>query len=69
MVDIKPLNAKVLNGESEVITYKEKLPCFHKFAYRTAGEIICVRCNMGLYIQGNEHLKSGHLFKGNKRII
>jgi hypothetical protein len=69
MGDLKPLNAKELGGESEEITIREKLPCFHKFAYKTAGEIICIRCNMGLFIQGNEKLVKGHLFKGSKRIL
>lgn len=69
MSDLDPINAKALKGEVEEITVKEKLPCFHKFSYRAAGEIVCVRCNMGLFIQGDEHLKHGHLFKGSKQII
>jgi hypothetical protein len=66
---LDPLNAKELKGEVEEIIVKEKLPCFHKFTYKEAGEIICIKCNMGFYIQGDEHLKNGHLFKGDKRII
>ena len=66
---LSPLDAKSLGGESEEIIIKEKLPCFHKFAYKTAGEIVCVKCNAGFFIQGDEHLKGGHLFKGSKKII
>ena len=69
MGDLPPLNEKVLNGESEDIIVKEKLPCFHKFSYKTAGEIVCVKCNVGFFIQGDEELRHGHLFKGNKKII
>lgn len=66
---LSPLNAKKLKGESEEITVKEKLPCFHKFSYRTAGEIVCMKCNAGFFIQGDEELRNGHLYKSGKRII
>lgn len=66
---LDPLNGKELNAVSEDITVREKLPCFHKFTYRAAGEIICVKCNAGFFIQGDEHLVKGHLFKGSKQII
>jgi hypothetical protein len=69
MSDLDPLNVKALGGEVEEITLNEKLPCSHKFSYRTAGEVVCVRCNVGFFIQGDEELRHGHLFKGNKKII
>lgn len=66
---LDPLDGKTLGGESQDITVREKLPCFHKFANRTAGEIVCVKCNVGFFIQGDEHLEHGHLFKKGRRII
>ncbi len=69
MIDIRPLDVKALGGEVEEIELKEKVPCYHKFAYKTAGEVICVKCNVGFFIQGDEELRHGHLYKGSIKII
>jgi hypothetical protein len=66
---LNPLNVKTLGGESEDIELKDKIPCFHKFAYKSGWEIICVKCNVGFFIQGDEELRHGHLYKGNEKIV
>jgi len=69
MSDLEPLNGKALGGEVEDIELKKKLPCSHKFSYKSAGEVTCTKCNAGFFIQGDEELRHGHLFKGNNKII
>lgn len=66
---LPPLNARSLNGESETIVLKDRVPCEHEFAYRKANEVICSKCHAGFFLSGDEHLKDGHLFKGSKRIL
>lgn len=64
-----PLNPKRLGGESRDIYLKEPKVCNHIFSYYKAGEIICDKCRVGFFIEGSEHLKNGHLYKGNKKVI
>ena len=66
---LDPLDVKSLGVKSEDIALREPKPCNHIFSYYKAGEIICRKCNAGLYIQADEHLEDGHLYKLGKRII
>ena len=66
---LDPLNVKSLGVESEDIVLKEPKVCNHIFSYYKAGEILCRKCNMGFFIQADEHLENGHLYKSGKKII
>ena len=66
---LEPLNAKRLGGESEDIKVKEVPSCQHYFIYKTAGEIVCRKCDAGMFIRGDEEVKNGRLYSGGKLVV
>lgn len=66
---LSPLNVKQLKGESEDIEVNAPKQCEHFFSYRTAREILCRKCNIGLFLQGDEKCENGHLYSGGKLVL
>lgn len=67
---LPPLNIKSLgDADQEDIELKERPKCQHRFIYRKATEVGCIKCHMGFFIGGNDILKDGHLYLGGKLVI
>lgn len=70
-VKLDPLDQKILGGESVDFPVRESNKCDHggNFRYESATEVRCVKCNFGLYIDVQDRLKDGHLYRRDKLII
>lgn len=43
--------------------------CHHKFDYVSGIEAECINCHWGVYVDGRDEIKEGHVFRDGKQVI